>query len=279
MLDSCTEIAHFKDENSIEGLAEELGYAFFLQKQYDEYKSRGEELERMSETINSLKGEIEASHRPVLLTEGKTDAKILKVAWDKLFNGRICPFDIKSCALTDTGDESAGCSVLGTILKGVRYDAERPVIGLFDNDDAGIKAFDLGQNYIMETNGRYKVNKNRKGYAVLLQSDNEEVQKIANHRQLSIEFMFSRTDLQTNIDGKGLEIKPAKIATTINGKVIQNELPTTDISDEFWFMGKLEHKVEFADYIVPTLGKESFSNFMTLFNILLEIVSSGGNNA
>lgn len=75
-----------------------------------------------------------------------------------------------------------------------RYDSEKVIIGMFDNDAAGIKAFNLDNNYDFGKEKRWKEHKNKKGFALLIPI-NEETQKIAEGQNLSIEFSFSRETL------------------------------------------------------------------------------------
>ena len=129
-------------------------YSYFVETQ----KYRAD----INERIRRLKDQIQGSHKPLLLTEGKTDATILNCAWTKLYKDTPCPFDIKSCSLVED-EEVAGCDVLGTILKGVRFDSERIIIGLFDNDKAGKRAYRLDKNYCMSNDGLYKENTSKRG--------------------------------------------------------------------------------------------------------------------
>ena len=112
-----TKIVDFEHAFQLPSLAEELGYIQILQRQYDEYKNMIEENIIMKDKIRDLETELIISKKPVLLTEGKTDAKILTVAWEKLYDFE-CPFDIKSCNLLDDQVENAiaGAGILKNIL-------------------------------------------------------------------------------------------------------------------------------------------------------------------
>jgi hypothetical protein len=64
----------------------------------------------MQEKVKKLETEIMLAQKPVLFTEGKTDAKILSVAWEKLYT-HDCPFEIKSCNLMQEEEENVGRNI------------------------------------------------------------------------------------------------------------------------------------------------------------------------
>ena len=264
-----TAITDFKNEKDEELLSEELGYAYILQRQFDEYKAQKTELEQMNVLVNDLKKELQNSRRPVVLTEGKTDATILKTAWGKL-KGENCPFDIKDCSLVDSED-LAGCNILKTILQGVRSDSEKVIIGLFDNDDAGQKAYALDKNYKEVAGQDYKVNKSKKGYALLLPASTPEHKAIEKGKNLSIEFMFSLENLEKKVNGKGLKIEMPKVEKTVNGYQVEESA----VDEKYWYLGRIDKKTknDFASLIVPTFEKEAFENFGPLFDMILDIIS------
>jgi len=268
--DSSTSITDFKKERDEELLSEELGYASILQQQYEEYKAKKIEIENKNKVITKLLKEIDDSHRPIVLTEGKTDAKILLTAWKKLYEEE-CPFEIKSCSLIDSEQELGGCDVLSTILKGVREDSPKRIIGLFDNDEAGQKSYKLDKNFIEDSEKQYKVNRSKKGYALMLPASTDHLKKIADGKNLSIEFMFSYESLQKEVSGKKLIIQPTTVVVLANGRQIGE--PRED--DNFWYLGKIDNdtKTYFSDIVVPTLDKNEFKNFVPLFNTIKRILA------
>ena len=267
-----TEVVSFEDAHKLELLEEELGYAYILKEQYEQYKAVVQRNEEMQEKIKNLETEILLAQKPVLFTEGKTDAQILKVAWEKLYD-YDCPFEIKSCNLMDEDAEGnvslAGADMLKKVLCTARYDSEKIIIGMFDNDKAGIRAFNLDNNYLSSNEKSWKEHKNRKGYAFLIPT-NEETQKIAMGENLSIEFLFSREILNKEVNGKKLILKPQCAVTLIKGVQIQIQ----QAADEFWYMSDIDNetKTDFAYTIVPTLEKEDFNNFKPVFEMILEIL-------
>ncbi len=267
-----TVVVSFEEAHKLELLEEELGYAYILKEQYEQYKAVVQRNEEMQEKIENLETEILLAQNPVLFTEGKTDAQILRVAWEKLYD-YDCPFEIKSCNLMEEDAEGnaslAGADMLKKVLCTARYDSEKVIIGMFDNDAAGIKAFKLDNNYEFHQEKSWKEHKNKKGFAFLIPT-NEETQKIAEGKNLSIEFLFSRETLNKKVNDKGLILKPQCVVTLIKGIQMLKERA----SDEYWYMSDIDNdtKTDFAYTVVPTLEKEDFINFKPVFEIILEIL-------
>lgn len=267
-----TEVVSFEDAHKLELLEEELGYAYILKQQYEQYKVVVQRNEEMQEKIENLETEILLAQKPVLFTEGKTDAQILKVAWEKLYD-YDCPFEIKSCNLMEEDAEGnvslAGADMLKKVLCTARYDSEKVIIGMFDNDAAGIKAFKLDNNYEFHHEKLWKEHKNKKGFALLIPT-NEETQKIADGENLSIEFLFSREILNKKVNGKGLILKPQCAVTLIKGVQMLKQ----QASDEYWYMSDIDNdtKTDFAYTVVPTLEKDDFINFKPVFEMIVEIL-------
>lgn len=268
-----SKIVSFEMADSLSSLAEELGYAYILRQQYEDYKKLVEKNCEMQDIIEQLKATLLITQKPVVLTEGKTDAKILNVAWEKLFDYE-CPYDIKSCNLLE-GDlkenSIAGAGILNKILCSTRYDSGRITIGIFDNDKAGIKEFELDANYKYAEGKIWKVHKNKQGYAFVIPACNE-LKRIADVQNLSIEFLFDYKSLQKEVDGKRLILDKPKAITRINGI----EIEVRDAEDSYWYMSKIQDssKTDFAFHVVPTLEKEKFENFRAIFSIISEILET-----
>ena len=129
-------------------LEEGLGFIKILKEQNHFYKGKVLELEVVKQKSELMRKTLEDVSKPILMTEGKTDVDILTNAWKHLYNYE-CPFIIKSCNVySEEADISAaGCTMLANTLKSWKHDASNLLIGLFDNDEEGVKAFDLGLNF------------------------------------------------------------------------------------------------------------------------------------
>lgn len=271
-----TKIVEFKTADTLPALAEELGYARILKTQYEEYQEMKKRMAEQSGVIEALNKELLLSQKPVLLTEGKTDAQILNIAWGKLYECE-CPFEIKSCnLLSDESKENAlaGADILGKRLESVRYDDIRTIIGLFDNDKAGEKAYKLDANYKEDSTGKWKKHKNGKGYAFLIPPTEENTQ-IAEIQNLSIEYLFSKEYMNKQVDGKSLKLIPPTEVVMVNGRSVTVQRKE---NEEFWFYSAIEDstKTDFAFHVVPTFEAEAFYNFIPLFETVLEILKDAG---
>lgn len=80
--------------------------------------------------------------RPVVLTEGRSDVKIIRAAWEKLRGGRTLPFDVIPSGV-DAEEEKrcGGAESVRRMLEFLPSVTNQPVIGLFDNDREGNKQF------------------------------------------------------------------------------------------------------------------------------------------
>lgn len=266
-----TRISDFEHAEQLPSLAEELGYIHILQQQYDEYKRIMEENVVIKDRIKDLEAELLISKKPVLLTEGKTDAKILTVAWEKLYDYE-CPFDIKSCNLLDDQERNAiaGAGILKNTLCSWRFDSTKTVIGLFDNDKEGVKEFGLDGNYSPVKGKPWKIHKNKRGYAFVIPANNDMLKKIERVQKLSIEYLFGQGSLKKEICGKKLEFKPIRKTVLFEDIKVDMDIPY----DGEWYYASIKDssKVDFAYTVVPTLEKEEFENFRDVFKIVLEIL-------
>jgi AAA15 family ATPase/GTPase len=93
--------------------------------------------------LASVLSELEVGdHLPIVLTEGKTDKKILDTAWTKLFPGIPMPFRILSSGIQI--DEESRSGSADTVRRSLEYLStfiDRKIIGLFDNDREGNEQF------------------------------------------------------------------------------------------------------------------------------------------
>lgn len=216
-----------------------------------------------------LQQELQAIAKPVILTEGRTDAIILITAWKKRRDGEV-PFRIRSCetGIANAGAGNGGAQSLAVCLKGVASDHPHTVVGLFDYDEVGIKEHKLNKNFAtQEIEGR-SVNKSihGKAYAVLLPIPNFRIE-CGDHKNLPIEFLFRDEHLSTEIDGKQLELKRKQAFANVGGKSYKFDLQNvTHLKDV------AAGKVEFANDVVPTLPPEAFDAFDAVFDLFEAII-------
>lgn len=253
-------------------IEEAIGEGFYLPavaeavKNIADIQMRAKIAEEKSEV---LRKELENITTPVVLTEGRTDAKILITAWEKL-RGGIPPFRIRSC---ETGGEAAGsgnggAQSLAVRLKAVASDHPHAVIGLFDYDDQGFSAYQLDRNFVEDKIGGYRVKRGMHGksYAALLIPPDfrKDCEKFKN---CPIEFMFRDECLGTQRNGFSLNLKIKAASIKIGDQKIEKVL-----DDYTHFKEIVGGKVDFAEKIVPTFGPECFDAFAALFQMIEALI-------
>ncbi|WP_413746907.1 ATP-dependent nuclease [Synechococcus sp. MIT S9507] len=120
----------------------------------------------VKEGLASVLSEIEKSeNKPIILTEGKTDQKILQIAWNKLYSDTELPYSIVSSGIHF--DEESRTGSADTVRRSLEYLAnivDRKVAGIFDNDREGNERFkllskDIFENYSLQNQVRKHLTK------------------------------------------------------------------------------------------------------------------------
>ena len=95
------------------------------------------------QNTRAFNAQISQSNKPVILTEGKTDPKIINKAWTELNPGVEIPFDVVGLSVIG----GSGANALNNVMAKMPAIPNKKIIGIFDADSEGKKAFDgLGQN-------------------------------------------------------------------------------------------------------------------------------------
>ena len=247
-----------------------IGEGFYLPAVAETLKEYSEQqtlMINLNAEIGALKEQISHASKPMLLTEGKTDAAILKEAWRRL---RVdpCPFLIECCDTTDgVGGGAAGAGKLALCLKAVRLDSPQVVLGLFDRDAEGIKAYkSLDANFPLSTQYEgVRENRHRKSFGLLLpvppfRSDEADAEN------LCMEFLFQDHVLLSKINGQGLEINYDDIIQRVGNKEVR--LPGVEHP---WNARITNGKKFFAEKVVPTFNDEDFSAFEEVIHRVEEL--------
>lgn len=224
--------------------------------------------------ISALNEELQSISSPVVLTEGRTDAAILLIAWQKR-RGGAPPFKIRSC---ETGGENAGsgnggANSLAVRLKGVAADHPHAVIGLFDYDDAGISAYKLDKNFVEVNIEEFSCKRGMHGrsYAALLPAPSFR-DLCKEYSNMPIEFLFRDEQLAAKVDGRCLVLKRKRASTVVGGNKIEFEL-----EDVTHFKDISAGKADFANFVVPTFGPDAFEGFDDVFRMIELVI--GDNSA
>lgn len=271
-----TEVAQLypsEDEECLHQLSEDIGL-FRIQKQlhrqYMRTRERSVEAQREAER---LRKELARSSRPVVYCEGKTDARVLRVAWDKLFPDTAMPFGVKHCdPLPENGDGGAGgAGTLKTLLSTVRADSPHVAIGVFDRDQEGCKAYEKLPAYFDEIPDiEAKVSRNGKaaGFLLPVTAGREAYARLLN---FYTEFYFGEEVLSLRNDqGYGLEFEQPEIEQRIASP--GNPVLATERSNRPETRRIVAGKTVFAEDIVATLDPDEFGNFALIFERVHEII-------
>ncbi len=205
------------------------------------------------------------TNKPLVITEGKTDKKIIETAWEKLYLNTEIPFEILDAGTHPNAKErNGGAKELNEQL---RYICNSPphhkIIGVFDNDGEGNKQFN---GLLTNKNGWkllthkisnleetlvYKKHPENEVYAILLpipkSRDNYKDQD-KRSEYLCIEHYFPDFILE-KYSLKGGPVLPETTAFKIKGS-----------------------KTKFATETIQTLPPEDFASFKILFDALKHLL-------
>jgi AAA15 family ATPase/GTPase len=198
--------------------------------------------------------EIERS-KIILITEGKTDKKILEVAWNKLNPHTDCPFKFICSGIqidesTRTGNAD---SVRRTIQTLSTFFTDLKIIGLFDNDREGYQQFNSLQPGVFEAhsfdqNHRKHLEKNIFGFVLTIPEFRQAYINSTSYTQryFVIEHYFSDQVLEQS---------------NLKGETILQGVPIFEIKG---------NKSAFSESL-ENLEAIEFSNFQLLFDNLLQL--------
>lgn len=219
----------------------------------DNYNSVTAELASKMFSLN----EIERS-KIIVITEGKTDKRLLEIAWAKLNPVIDCPFKFISSGIqidenTRTGNAD---SVRRTIETLSTFFSDLKIIGLFDNDREGYEQFkglrkEVFEPHTLGQNHRKHLEKNIFGIVLPVPAFRLNYINPASltQRYFVIEHYFSNDILE------------------VNNMIGESILPGVEIYEV------KGDKNSFSEY-VEELNQSEFSNFQSLFNNILELFNN-----
>ncbi len=278
---------HKDDKNTqlssvLEGeLEKDIGIEKIKSDTYEDYKSKVEKIENLENKI----GRIEASNKNEIITEGKTDAQILQLAFNEYNDSDL---DLKFRAvdpIPDDKDQSAGgAHTLFMFIETVDPSDECKKVAIFDNDEEGRKKYNnLSENF-EKIDGDIEAKKhlNEKAYAMLLPKPSFRQED----EGVNIEKMFTDEVMRTKTpEGRGLvfdttELDGIKLS---NGEFLKAEKlnldqgDLEDIPELNDLVGKEENIIDgkdvFASEVVPNLPSDEFQVFEPLFDVISEVVN------
>lgn len=102
-------------------------------------------------------------NRPLVYTEGKTDVKLIQIAWKKLYPDRELFFDCQASGIDFKPDKRIGnAETVRRTIELMSNSISRPVVGIFDNDREGNEQFKgLSKKIFEEYNIKKSVRKHK----------------------------------------------------------------------------------------------------------------------
>lgn len=275
--------------NNSDNLDEELGYKALYQKFIDELIELQRESEEKDRNIKELKESLFKTQNPIILTEGKTDATLLKLAISKLNIKGYDNWNIKPILIEKTTNNQ----VLLNFLRNLKDNApqNRLIIGIFDRDTV-LEIIIDGEKIDVRDKKYIKIAKNIYCFAIPVPHNRQET------NQISIEHYFTDDEIKTEKNGKrlflGNEFYPtgvfkgqedyfykagAKVASTI--KVIEHETNTYVTKRD----GTGDYSISKAMFVKSIednnegFSNISFAEFKKIFDVVEDIIKDQASNA
>ena len=179
----------------ISHLDEELGYIKLYQNFIEQVKDLEKKNAENASYIESLKNELHNSQKPIILTEGKTDASLLKLAIKKLSLSGFEEWDIKPILSDKTSNNEALLKFLYELRDNMS--SNQLIVGIFDRD-VKLDVVDGEIKRDLRDMDFFKFAKNLYAFAIPVPHERPETD------QISIEHYFTNSEIKTEIDGKRL---------------------------------------------------------------------------
>ena len=176
-------------------LDEELGYIELYKEFIEKVKQLENENARTAHELEIISAELKEIRTPIILTEGKTDAILLKLALQKLGLSRFKDWIIQPIS----SDGTANNTVLLRYLYDLQSNASPPqlTIGMFDRDTK-IPVNKSGQDIDLRTLDFYRIADKVYAFTIPVPHNRSEANEI------SIEHYFLDSEIKTEYWGKRL---------------------------------------------------------------------------
>ncbi len=257
-------------------LTAEMGFMKIQEGLHAQYVEQSERLRNAQNRVRQLECEINDTKKPLVLVEGKTDKKILEIAWTKCHPGIELPFIVRAADPAEgvPAGGAGGSDSLSRMIESIHPEESRQAIGVFDRDQEGIRKFKkLSRNFeLWEGREGVKAHVNGLAFALLLPVPPGR-EKYSENQNLLIEFLFPDSAIQCRTaENLGLVLQePVVCAIIANNRKVKVEA------------GEIEHPLDglvsitdgkkaFAFEIVPTLDASDFRGFEPLLAVIEEIL-------
>lgn len=270
------------DENT--PIDEELGYIALYRGFLEKLKAMQDISESKEKEISDLRSTIQTLSKPMILTEGKTDAQLLKQAAFKLGLTEFQAYDIQPIISDGTSNNTVLLNFLHSLRDNVQ--SNQVIIGMFDRDTPLLTEIN-GSRVDIRNEKFVKIGKNIFAFSIPVPHARAEID------QISIEHYFTDEEIKTELEGKRLFIgnefyktgvcksnrslyykSGARVADTIkiieheSNNYVMNADGTGDysISKSAFVNAICEEKDSFKGF--------SFDEFQKIFDVINSIVSS-----
>jgi hypothetical protein len=268
-----TELYPSEDEDCLHQLSEDIGLLNIQKEVYERYLEARESWLEAQREADQLRSELAKSSRPVVYVEGKHDATLLNIAWEKLFVDEPMPFTVKHCDPLPEGEGggAGGAGTLTRLLSTVPADNPHVAIGIFDRDKEGIDAYDGLPKYFKEiADLDAKVSKSLTAIAFLLPIPPRRA-RYADLLNFYIEFYFGEDALaQTTPEGHSLVFEQPEIEVRLRRH--GHPLLETRESDLSEARQIVSGKKVFAESIAPNLDPQEFEHFELIFERIKDVL-------
>lgn len=267
--------------NDEKSLADELGYIELYKGFIEQVKSLQTSIAQKEKEIQEIQAALQKLKAPLVLTEGKTDAALLKLAIKKLALNGYGDWEIKPILVGTTANNEVLLKYLLELRDNMH--PSMPVIGMFDRD-AKIAVRIDGHDTDIRDEEFVRIANNIYAFAIPVPHNRPETD------QISIEHYFTDDEIKTELDGKRLFLGNEfyvtgvhkencalyyKAGTNVAGKikVIEHEsnkfITNADGTGDYSIS-----KARFVESIEqgkPGFVDLSFAEFQKIFDIFLKI--------
>lgn len=255
-------------------LKEELGILEIQKEVHELYSKELVKLNVLNQRIIELQSEVNELHRPLIVTEGKSDKTIFDVAVSKFPNSP----DIVFRACDNAGDQGStgGAGSLAKLIESIHPDDGRLVVAIFDNDEEGQREFErLSRNFRSSEVGD-DVKRHMNGYAwAMLLPEPGFRDGYAEAKNLCIEYLFTDEVIGKRFsDGSRLELRTPPAIFQIGNQRQETPPELHEILENHLkrFLKVGDGKDKFSEEIVPSLDEREFLGFEEIFRIISGII-------
>jgi AAA15 family ATPase/GTPase len=257
-------------------LREELGIIEIQKEVHELYSKELQKLENLNSRIAELEGENSAHRTALVVTEGKTDRKILDAALSKL-QGVECQVVFRECDNGGTSGGNGGAGTLKRMIESIHPKDNRKVIAIFDNDLEGQKEFNsLSKNFSVVFGLPDYILRHSNGFAwaFMLQEPSFRGGYV-DAKNLCIEYLFEDTVLNMEFsNGHKLEVKDESPRLFMGSTPLDIGQEVMDLlASDLQAHRKIGRgKDRFASEIVPNLDASHFQAFRVIFDTVSSIL-------